>query len=400
MNDFWLGLLSAAFATNQVVAVSNHVARATGIHLPLEAADSPVEQAFQRLLEEDQDALDQVDRWILEERRLADQGAGIGGAALNAKIEERLKPVEDAYREFIKEHPDHIRARLALGSFLHETGREAEGVAIWEDACARAPRNPAAWNNLANHYAHRGPVKRGLEYFEQAIKLNPAEPVYRRNLATVVFLFRKDAREYYGLPDDQAVLWRSLEFYEAALERAPKDFTLATEVAQVYYFLRPRGENAPEAAAKLTDQCLAAWRRARSLTDDPRAQEGVEIHMARVCHNAGRFAEARQHLDRVSDPVYATVKKALVRRLRELTAARAEGKPPRGNGGPALGMFAEERPKVPAGAPPEQSQNEPRAAGVRSAPRPGRDNLPSPMPPGRFPGGPGPFGEAPATRDR
>lgn len=324
MNDFWLGLLSAAFATNQVVAVSNHVARATGIHLPLVDPTSPAEVEFDRLLEQDQDALDAVDRWILEERRLADQGAGMPPTGLNARITERFRPVEEAYHDFLKRHPQHLRARLALGSFFNETGREAEAVAEWEKVREMAPNDPVAWNNLANHFAHRGPILRGLEFYEKAIELNPAEVVYRRNLASVVFLFRKDALAYYGLPDDQAVLWKSLDLYREARRLTPGDFSLATELAQVYYFLEPRSPDDPEAARKLVDESLRVWQEARALAESDLAKEGVDIHLTRVCLNAGRLDEARKHLARVTSPAYEMVRKAQEKRLARLEAGETD----------------------------------------------------------------------------
>jgi len=280
-----------------------------------------VEREFQRLLERDQDALDQVDQWILEERRLADRGAEMSSPALEARIEERLKPIEEGYREFLQRHPDHLRARLALGSLLNEMGREDDAVAEWEKARKQAPRDPVAWNNLANHYAQRGPVTKAFAYYERAIRLKPDEPLYRRNLARVVFLFRPEAREYYHLADEQAVLRKALEFYQAARKRDPQNFSLATDLAQVYYFLRPRNPDDPEAARKLTEAALAAWRAARKLAPNDLTRQGVDLHLARVCLLAGRREEARKHLARVTSPAYASVKKPLEQRLRPPAAA-------------------------------------------------------------------------------
>lgn len=322
MNDLLLGLISAAFATNQVVAVSNQVARTTGIHLPVVDVQSPVEQEFQRLMEEDEAALEQVDRWIREEQELQAQGAGLAGPGLDLKIEERLKTVEEAYTAFIARHPDHVRARLAYGSFLNETGQETEAVAAWEQARELAPNNPAAWNNLANHFAHRGPVLKAIEYFTKAIELNPAEPVYRRNLATTVFLFRQDARQYYDLPDDQAVLRKSLDLYREARRLEPADFTLATDLAQVYYFLKPQPPDDPVAAEKLVDESLQAWDVARSLAGDDLTRQGVDIHKVRVCLNAGRLDDARLLLAQVSHPTLNQLRARQLRRLDDLAAGR------------------------------------------------------------------------------
>ncbi|MCP5525314.1 MAG: tetratricopeptide repeat protein [Verrucomicrobiales bacterium] len=322
MNDFLLGLISAAFATNQVVAVSNHVARSTGIHLPLVDVNSPVERELRRVMEADETAIEAIDEWIRKEQQLQDQGAGLTGAGLELRIEERLKTVDAAYAAFIDRHPDHVRARLAHGSFLNETGREAEAVAAWEKAREIAPNNPAAWNNLANHFAHRGPLIKAIEYFSKAIELNPAEPVYRRNLATTVFLFRKDARDFYDLPDDQAVLRKSLELYREARRLEPLDFTLATDLAQVYYFLKPQPPEDAVAAGKLVDEGLRAWDEARTLGGDELTRQGVDIHKVRVCLNAGRLEEARKLLGQISHPALDQLRARQLRRLDDLAAGR------------------------------------------------------------------------------
>lgn len=327
MSDFWIGLLSAAFATNQVVAVSNHVARTTGIHLPLTDPQSPVEVEFQRLLEQDQDALDKVDRWILEEQKLAEQGAWMGSTALHARILERLKPVEQAYEEFLRRHPKHVRALLAYGSFLNEIGREREAVAQWEKARELAPNNPAAWNNLATYYGHRGPVAKAFPYYEQAIRLNPGEVLYRRNLAATVSLFRKDAREYYQLPDDQAVLRKALELYREARKLAPKDFTLATELAQLYYMLRPEPPDDPKAVRRLLAEALAAWETAAELAPHDLAKQGVYIHIVRTCLNAGDLDQARTYLAKVNHPALEQLRQLQQQRLRSLEQA-GQSKPP------------------------------------------------------------------------
>ena len=48
------------------------------------------------------------------------------------------------------------------------------------------PKDPAVYNNLAEIYAHHGPVKKAFEYYEKAIQLNPEEPLYYHNFGTVV----------------------------------------------------------------------------------------------------------------------------------------------------------------------------------------------------------------------
>ena len=122
---------------------------------------------------------------------------------MSRRIRERLTPVGNAYEDFLKRHPDHARARVAYGSFLNDLHDEDGAQEQWEKALALNPKDPAVYNNLANLYGHIGPVKKAFEYYAKAIELNPREPIYYHNMGDTVFLFRKDAREFYGITEQQ-----------------------------------------------------------------------------------------------------------------------------------------------------------------------------------------------------
>jgi tetratricopeptide (TPR) repeat protein len=103
---------------------------------------------------------------------------------------------------------------LAYGSFLNDIGDEDASVQF-ENETARQldPKNPAAWNNLANYYGEHGPITNAFIYYAKAIELNPNEPVYYQNFATTVYLYRKDAREFYGITEQQ-VFDKALALYQ------------------------------------------------------------------------------------------------------------------------------------------------------------------------------------------
>jgi tetratricopeptide (TPR) repeat protein len=272
-------------------------------------AVDPVEQAYEKLLEDDDAALEEVDRWIRDDAARGDKGGEGPDVTLKARVRQRLEPVRSGYEEFLKRHPGHTRARLAFGSFLASIGEEDESVTQMEKAREIDPRNPAAWNNLANHYGHRGPVAKAFEYYAKAIELNPGEPVYYQNLAATVFLFRPDATNFYQCTEQQ-VFDRSLELYRKAIKLAPSDFLLASDYAMSFYGIKPAR----------TEEALAAWNAALAVAPDTIQREGVQIHLARIQINAGRFEAARQHLDQVANPVYDDLKKRLTRNLAEKQA--------------------------------------------------------------------------------
>jgi tetratricopeptide (TPR) repeat protein len=307
VSNFFHGLLCACCAAAIQLGIRSNVAMAAASPAATaQAAVDPVEQAYEKLLEDDDAAQEEADKWIREANSFEAKGAKFSRDALSQRIEQRFAPIKKAYENFIQQHPDHTRARLAYGSFLYQTQDEEDGVAQWEKARQLDPKNPAAWNNLANHFGHRGPVKQAFEYYAKAIELKPDEPVYLQNFATTVYLFRKDAMEYYGI-DEKQVFDRSLDLYRKALKLDPKNFPLATDYAQSYYGIKPLR----------TEEALTAWNEALKIANDDFERQGVYVHLARVELNSGMFQEARKHLNMVSNDFYSTLKERLQRNIIE-----------------------------------------------------------------------------------
>ena len=165
------------------------------------------------------------------------------------------------------------------------------------------------------------------------MELEPAEPVYVQNLATTTFLFRQDAMEYYKITEQQ-VFARAMELYRKALSLDPENFSLAAELAQTYYGIKPPklgDTNAIRAAEmKLGDEALAAWKAAQKLSNNELEREGIHLHFARWQINLGRYAEARTSLASITNEPWVATKKTLIRKLegRDAPAAATNAPPP------------------------------------------------------------------------
>jgi tetratricopeptide (TPR) repeat protein len=312
MADLVSGLLGLLLATNQQVVASNFVAQATGGKVQVAESNDPVQREYLKLLEMDNAAQAEVDRWLIEEQKFAETGAGIDPGTMRGKIRQRFEPVEKAYKDFLTRNPKHTEARIAFGSFLNDTGQEMEAKEQWEKARELDPKNPATWNNLANFYGHNSPVTKAFEYYEKAIELAPNEPVYYQNLATTVYLFRRDATNYFKIAE-QAVFDKAMALYRRALSLDPSNFPLATDLAQTYYGIKP---------ARVKD-ALAAWNDALKVARDDIEREGVYIHLARWNRTAGDIGAARRELDRVTNGMYSVTKSNI---LRSLDRKSEEGK--------------------------------------------------------------------------
>ncbi|HVM48592.1 MAG TPA: hypothetical protein VMU04_11225 [Candidatus Acidoferrum sp.] len=304
MNRFFIAVLVLAAALPQLRAGTNAAVQATNAASVTPDPNDPVEKEYKKLMADDDAAQSEIDGWLRDNEKFAKEGAGVPGDEMSRRIRQRLMPIGNAYEDFLKRHPDHARAHVAYGSFLNDLQDEDGARAQWEKALALNSKDPAVYNNLANLYGHIGPVKKAFEYYAKAIELNPREPVYYHNMGDTVFLFRKDACEYYGITEQQ-VFDKALKLYEHALELAPKDFPLATEVAQTYYGIRPFR----------ADEALKAWTNTLAIAQSDEEREGVYVHMARVNLIAGRFALARSYLGSVTNETYKELKTRLAHNI-------------------------------------------------------------------------------------
>jgi tetratricopeptide (TPR) repeat protein len=308
-----IGLLAALVTTNLPAGESNVVKQTTGDSVSLTNAADPVEKEYQALLADDDAAQAEVDKWIQENSQFSAKGAGASKEELNRRIRQRFDPIQKAYEDFLKRHPDHARAHVAYGSFLGDLHDEEGAEKHWKKALELDPQNPAVYNNLANLYGHIGPVTNSFAFYTKAIELNPLEPIYYQNFAATIYLFRKDAGEFYGITE-QEVFTRALDLYEKAVKLDPDNFPLASDLAQSYYGIKPTR----------TEDALKAWNYALKIAHDDVEREGVYIHLARFKLNAGRFDEARHDLSSVTNAMYADLKKRVTRSLED-REAQAKG---------------------------------------------------------------------------
>lgn len=306
MNALILALATVIGSTNLATATSNVVQATTGLSVPVAGTNDPIEEAFHKVTEEDDKAHDDIDKWIREENAFAEKGAPRPRGVLTLRIKQRLEEVEKSYQNFVDLHPENVPARLAFGSFLNDNGDEAKAIVQWEKAREIEPTNSAAWNNLGTVYGHHGPIEKAFECFGKAIELQPKESLYYHNLAVHVYLFRNDAEQFYHLTETQ-VFDKSLDLYRSAIKYDPTNFILYTDYAESFYGTKP----------PRMKEGLEAWEACLKLARDETEREGVYIHLARIKTKLGRLDEARQHLDAVTNSMYASTKRSITRNLND-----------------------------------------------------------------------------------
>lgn len=274
--------------------------RAETVAIENTQTNDPVELEFRKIMQADDDAQAEVDQWIQDNQKFAEKGAGEPNAELNKRILARFQRVSEAYENFLAHHTNHARAHLAYAGFLSETKDEHAALPHMEKSRDLDPTNPAVWNNLANYWGHYGEPTKAFEFYTKAIELDPEEPVYYHNFGTTVYLFRKDAREYYHI-EEQQVFDKALVLYSNSLRLDPTNFPIATDVAQSFYGIRPFR---PEPA-------LRAWTNALAVAHDDIEREGTYLHFARINWMAGRTNVAAGYLHLVTNTMYADLKRKI-----------------------------------------------------------------------------------------
>jgi tetratricopeptide (TPR) repeat protein len=310
------GLLAAVISTNMPAAVSNVVKEKTGVSVQIPDPNDPVEKEFRKIEAEDDAAVEEIEKWSDEAGAASLKGSNEAQITLHTRAKERLALVKKDYEEFIRQHPDYVRARLAFGSFLHQTGDPEGALAQWEKAGQLAPDNPAVWNNLADYYED-GNGKKAIEYYSKAIELDPSQPLYYHNLAVCVYMCRTEAEEYWKI-SEQEVFDKSLELYRKAMKLDPDNFILASEYAGTLSGIRP---------LRLED-ALAAWNQCLKIAHDEMEREGVYVHLARIQLQLNHFAESQRDLDAVTNKMYSGLKDKIARNLAEAIQRVQAGAPP------------------------------------------------------------------------
>ncbi len=273
----------------------------------------PDDLSLKEIISAGEDAIQSIDS------KLAALGFAEGEQAkqkLELEIASSKEEIIRRFQDYLAKNPEsvgdvlnqkNISARLALGEFFADLGDHESALVHFERVRALDPQNSDAWNNIANIYGHDGDVQKAFEYYEKAIELNTTEPIYVANFATTVFLFRKDAREYFK-EDEQAVFDRALRLYSKVTELLPEDFEAAAAYASSFIQIKPyRFE-----AAK------AAWLKAQSVASTREELGKTYLELARFAILEGKTTEALIYLSVVDLPSQQVLKQRILRSASKL----------------------------------------------------------------------------------
>jgi tetratricopeptide (TPR) repeat protein len=96
--------------------------------------------------------------------------------------EGQLKSALEAYEAITVEAPDHAWAYSRIGAIMAQWDRPDEAETALNRALELDPKLAQAHSNLGNIYYNRGDYQGALQKYQDAIAINPDNPVFHQNL--------------------------------------------------------------------------------------------------------------------------------------------------------------------------------------------------------------------------
>ncbi|HEY1170674.1 MAG TPA: hypothetical protein VGH19_04825 [Verrucomicrobiae bacterium] len=183
-----------------------------------------------------------------------------------------------------------------------------------EDLSTYSPREAAEyWNDWGNEYGRSGPMTNMFVCFLNAVRIMPHEPAYHQNLATGLFMYRKDAKEFFGVNEEQ-VFSMALREYRKARILDPENYELAKDLAMVHYGIKPF--RAEEALTEWNQVLVLAQKKPDANLDE------IYVNLGRVNFLAARYAEAQKWLSKVKAPEFEEMRNVLWARVTDSAQLR------------------------------------------------------------------------------
>jgi len=181
----------------------------------------------------------------------------------------------DAYDKFLEKYPNHWYVRHRFAWFLADMNIRYPAADEWERVIKDEPNFPYAYNNLGSLYNHMGRDKEAIVLFRKAIELHDSDPIFWVNLAVNYFTHRAEAMELYGWNLPQT-FDECIKAYQRALALAPKDDTIARDIATQYIMAKHFK------VTNTSDDALKAWHYYLSLKLDDDQRLFAYLNIGRI----------------------------------------------------------------------------------------------------------------------
>ncbi len=106
-----------------------------------------------------------------------------------ARFAERAGSFDQAaeqYQKALDLEPNNLDAMMGMAHLRDRRSQFTEATVLYQRITEQYPQNAAAWNDLGLCLARRGMLGDSLGALQTAIRLDPAKPLYRNNIAKVL----------------------------------------------------------------------------------------------------------------------------------------------------------------------------------------------------------------------
>lgn len=206
-------------------------------------------------------------------------------------MQQQLQSVMHDYERLLRGSPNFAVGYAAYGYFLRKVDMRKEATAMLMKANQLDPDIAMVKNQLGNALAEDGKPLQAVAYFLAAIKLEPNEPLYHYQLATLLAEARDDflkSGEWTRATIDSALH----EGFKRAAELAPERFEFAYRFAESFYDVEK-----PD-----WDAALKAWSGLEEKAATPIERQTMRLHAANVLIKQGKLDHARALLETVDEP--------------------------------------------------------------------------------------------------
>ncbi len=241
---------------------------------------------------------------VAREKQLTAQAAKAGPNFDEDDFRNQMQQLADAYEKLIRQAPEFVPTYVAYGLMLDKIGMRKESIVLLLRANHIDQNIAVVKNQLGRYMAEEGKPLEAMAFFITAVELEPKEPLYHYQMATLLAEARDDFLKS-GQWTRQQLDKNMLEGFHKAAELAPDNIGYAYRAAEAYGDLgEPRWDDA-----------MTAWHALEG-----RAKPGVEvqtIHLqeANILLKQQKINEARELLATVDEPVLAKNKQTLVDQL-------------------------------------------------------------------------------------
>ncbi len=199
----------------------------------------------------------------------------------------RIVSLGQAYEAAAGRYPNNARIQTYYGEYLYDQmGDVPKALRTWKLAAALDSQLSAPLNNMAIHYCHVGDYDRGLNYFDQAIELEPDNPDYLFNLCQI-YMVHFPVVQHNRKWDRSRVYKEAMKLSKKAAEFSGGDFELLQDYAVNFFAAEEFGAKSDWGGA------AKAWKAARGLARTKDDRFYTWLNEGRVRLREGRRSDAR-----------------------------------------------------------------------------------------------------------